>query len=453
MEEEELFEDEVDYFGPYGSVRLDGEWAEIPGEQRTLIVPEGTVSCYLEIDELKRLEAIELPSSLEDFRFDIDKAPSLKRIRVDEGNPIFESVNGRALIDKRTGSLVLGLGYIPEDLEISRVQARRILTYDDEDLLIPKTVRQAYGGVNLSCRRLILEGNSYVHPSFFLGDKLEEVVIKGSAQIIPFGTPSNANGIRHRLTFTILNPHSPYRYEDGGLFEGDRLIVGSFDENGKPIIPSSTAHIGGYAFYGVKTNAIQIGDGVKRIGPWAFCLADGPASIYIGKDLKRIDLAPFLCDGGSHPKIRVSMHNPYVYEKGNCLIEKGSETLLFGGPNAWIAEGVKRVASLSFPCPSRDIVLPKSLLSIAPKAFYGGKRRHRVHVNSHLKLGKHAFLGDAYQVYLGAEASIAPSFFEEGFEGPLGNENVFVSVGNPRYAVKDGKLIDREGKPIAIPEK
>ena len=261
MEEEELFEDEVDYFGPYGSVRLDGEWAEIPGEQRTLIVPEGTVSCYLEIDELKRLEAIELPSSLEDFRFDIKEAPSLKRIRVKEDNPNFKSVNGRALIDKRTDSLVLGLGYIPEDPDISRIKARSVLTYEDEELLIPKTVRQVYGGQNLHCRCLIIEGLTYLHPSFFLGDKLEEVVIKGLAHILPIGPVSNANGIRHRLTFIILNPHSPYRYEDGGLFDGDRLLVGSFDEKGKPIIPASTKCIGDFAFYGVKTDVIQIPDG------------------------------------------------------------------------------------------------------------------------------------------------------------------------------------------------
>ena len=452
MEEEELFEDEVDYFGPYGSVRLDGEWAEISGEQRTLIVPEGTVSCYLEIDELKRLEAIELPSSLEDFRFDIDKAPSLKRIRVDEGNPIFESVNGRALIDKRTGSLVLGLGYIPEDLEISRVQARRILTYEDEDLLIPKTVRQAYGGVNLSCRRLILEGNSYVHPSFFLGDKLEEVVIKGSAQIIPFGTPSNANGIRHRLTFTILNPHSPYRYEDGGLFEGDRLLVGSFDEKGKPIIPASTKCIGDFAFYGVKTDVIQIPDGVKRIGALAFCLASGPSFIWVGSGVRRIDFAPFLCEYDSQPKIRVSPHNPYIYMRRNCLIEKKSQTLLFGAPNGQLSEGVKRIAKGAFPCSPRDIYLPKSLKSIAPKSFFGDHCLDRVYVNSQLRIGKGAFRGERFQVYLGKEAIIAPSFFAEGFQEPIGKDNVFLSVGNPNDAIKDGKLFSLEGKAIEIPD-
>ena len=452
MEEEELFEDEVDYFGPYGSVRLDGEWAEIPGEQRTLIVPEGTVSCYLEIDELKRLEAIELPSSLEDFRFDIDKAPSLKRIRVKEDNPNFKSVNGRALIDKRTDSLVLGLGYIPEDPDISRIKARSVLTYEDEELLIPKTVRQVYGGQNLHCRCLIIEGLTYLHPSFFLGDKLEEVVIKGLAHILPIGPVSNANGIRHRLTFIILNPHSPYRYEDGGLFDGDRLLVGSFDEKGKPIIPASTKCIGDFAFYGVKTDVIQIPDGVKRIGALAFCLASGPSFIWVGSGVRRIDFAPFLCEYDSQPKIRVSAHNPYIYMRRNCLIEKKSQTLLFGAPNGQLSEGVKRIAKGAFPCSPRDIYLPKSLKSIAPKSFFGDHCLDRVYVNSQLRIGKGAFRGERFQVYLGKEAIIAPSFFAEGFQEPIGKDNVFLSVGNPNYAIKDGKLFSLEGKAIEIPD-
>lgn len=451
--DKQLFEDENDDSEPVGHLELDGLGTYIFHGQKTIVIPEGTIDCLIDIEESPNLEAIELPASLEKIRFSIDRAPRLKRITVDPANPNYQSVDGRALVDKPADSLILGLGYIPEDPELNRINASSILTYEDEDLVIPKTVHQMYGGKNLNCRRVILVGRTYIHPSFFIGDKLEEVVIKGGATIFPFGYASNTKGIRHRLTFTILEPNSSYRYEDGALFDRDKLLLGSFDDKGCPIIPSSTKIIGDYAFYGVKAKGININDGVKQIGDFAFCLSSGPSFIWVGKDLKRLGVASFLPEWDSQLKIRVSMYNPYIYERHNCLIEKKTATLLFGGPNGQIAEGVKRLAKGAFPCAPHDIYLPKTLKSLARKAIFAQRGIHRVYFNHHLRLGQGAFWGPgAYRVYLGKEALISTSFFKEGFKYPVGKDNVFLSVGNPNYAIKDGQLFDKDGNPIDIPE-
>ena len=451
--DKQLLEEEIDDSESVGHLELDGLGTYVFHRQKTIVIPEGTIDCLIDIEESPNLEAIELPASLEKFRFNIDKAPRLKRIAVDPANPNYKTVGERALVDKRTDNLALGLGYIPEDPELNHINAWSLLTYEDEDLVIPKTVHQMHGGKNLHCRRVILEGTTYIHPSFFLGDKLEEVVIKGAATIFPFGYASNTKGIRHRLTFTILEPNSTYRYEDGGLFANDKLLVGSFDDKGRPIIPPSTKVIGDYAFYGVKAESIGINDGVKQIGDFAFCLSIHPSYIWIGKGLRRLGFVSFLPEWDSQLQIRVSMYNPYLYERHNCLIDKKTDTLLFGGPNGQIAEGVKRLAKGAFPCAPHDIYLPQTLKSLPPKAFFAERGIHSVYLNHRLRVGEGAFHGNGkYRVYLGKDAFVAPSFFKEGFKYPVMKDNVFLSVGNPNYAIKDGQLLDKDGNPIDISE-
>ena len=298
----------------------------------------------------------------------------------------------------------------------------------------------------MNCRRVIIEGDALINPLFFRGKNLQEVIIKGHPHIEDTGLSYYAPLTRRKVLFSILSKDCPYRYEEGALLEGNRVLVGSFAEDGRPITPSSAEIIGRAAYAGVECSSVSIPDGVKEIESGAFSLKDG-AAIAIGKGLAKIGRNPFRFARSA--LLNVDKDNPYFYSDSNCLIRKADQTVVFGCPDSKIPEGVKRIASYAFPVPPAEIELPSSLEAVESFAFRSAPSSYRVTINSRIIAGKHAF-GRPVSIVLNKEADIPLDFFQSSFR-IIHKEDVYLSLGNPNIFTKDGRLFNKQGEEIAFP--
>lgn len=430
----------------YGYLLIDEKRIDLNPRDRSLIVEDGVKECDIVLKGLKSLQKIHLPASLTEAHFAIEDCQNLKEVGVAKANPIYESIEGRALILKADRRLILGLNYIPE--MVARADASAILTSEDADLTLPASLEWIEGDGPLNCRRLIIEGDALINPLFFRGKNLQEVIIKGHPRIEDIGVSYYGPLTRGKLLFSILNKDCPYRYEDGALLEGNRVLVGSFAEDGCPIIPSSAEVIGRGAYAGVECSIISIPDGVKEIESRAFSVKH-QATISIGKGLAKIGRNPFRFARSDLLSINVDKDNSCFYSDSNCLIRKEDQAMVLGCPNAKIPEGVKRIASYAFPIPPQEVELPTSLEVVEPYAFKSAPSRYRVTINSRLTAGKRAF-GRPVSIALNKGADIPLDFFKSSFR-IIHREDVYLSIGNLNIWAKDGRLFNKQGEEIAFP--
>lgn len=428
----------------YGYLLIDEKRIDLNPRDRSLIVEDGVKECDIVLKGWKSLQKIHLPASLMEVHFAIEDCPNLKEVGVAASNPIYESIEGRALILKADHRLVLGLNYIPA--MVAGAGASAILTSEEADLILPPTLEWIEGDGPLNCRRLIIEGDTLINPLFFRGKNLQEVIIKGHPRIEDTGVSYYGPLTRGKLLFSILNNDCPYRYEDGALLEGNRVLVGSFAEDGRPIIPSSAEIIGRAAYAGVECSSVSIPDGVKEIESQAFSVKH-QATISIGKGLAKIGRNPFRFARSA--LLNVDKDNPYFYSDSNCLIRKADQTVVFGCPDSKIPEGVKRIASYAFPVPPAEIELPSSLEAVESFAFRSAPSSYRVTINSRIIAGRHAF-GRPVSIVLNKEADIPLDFFQSSFR-IIHKEDVYLSLGNPNIFTKDGRLFNKQGEEIAFP--
>ena len=430
----------------YGYLLIDEKRIDLNPRDRSLIVEDGVKECDIVLKGWKSLQKIHLPASLMEVHFAIEDCPNLKEVGVAASNPIYESIEGRALILKADRRLILGLNYIPA--MVAGAGASAILTSEEADLILPPTLEWIEGDGPLNCRRLIIEGDTLINPLFFRGKNLQEVIIKGHPHIEDTGVSYYGPLTRGKLLFSILNNDCPYRYEDGALLEGNRVLVGSFAEDGRPIIPSSAEVIGCGAYAGVECSIISIPDGVKEIESRAFSVKR-QATISIGKGIAKIGRNPFRFARSALLSLNVDKDNPNFYSDSNCLIRKEDQAVVLGCPNAKIPEGVKRIASYAFPIPPQEVELPTSLEVVEPYAFKSAPSRYRVIINSRLSAGKRAF-GWPVSVVLDKGADIPLDFFRSCFR-IIRREDVYLSLVNPNLCFKDGHLFNRQGEEIAFP--
>ena len=296
---------------------------------------------------------------------------SLKRITVNENNPIYYSENN-CIIENGTKKLVVGCNtsIIPQDVEILAMYAFDSLV---SELNVPASVNYIENGAVYNCPMLtslkVDENNSvyYSQGNCIIERAKKKLVIGCSSSVIPQDVASIG----------------------WNAFEGCSSLTAI-------TIPDNVTSIGGSAFSGCKSlKNITIPDNVISIGESAFRGCINITSIEIGKSVENIGRDAFQgCK--LIESIVVREGNSVYYSEGNCLIEDDTKTLILGSSNSVIPQDVVIIGKSAFSGRKKltAITIPDSVTSIEENAFDGCTSLTKVEMgNGVMNIGPFAFLG------------------------------------------------------------
>ena len=229
----------------------------------------------------------------------------------------------------------------------------------------------------------------------------------------------------------------------------------------------SVTEIGEDAFNGIPFNQeITIPDEVVSIGDRAFLSCAISGDLYISANVRQIGEQAF-----SHnyiDSITVDPKNTRYSSSGNCLIEPGTKTVIYGCknsvipsdgsvtyigdyafylcivPSLQIPEGIKAIGDHAFESTSnlKDIHLPNSITSIGTEAFFQSSALTSVTLSNQLiSIGDHAF---SYCEKL-TSINIPASVTEIG-KNPFAQctllETITADSGNTKYHAQGNCLIE-----------
>ncbi len=151
--------------------------------------------------------------------------------------------------------------------------------------------------------------------------------------------------------------------------------------------------IGSSAFYLPKVTSIIVPDGVTSIGRLAFSSCENLQYINIPANVETIGEGAFMaCPNLT--TIDIDEGNQNYYIENNCLIEKLTNTLVWGNQSSVIPYGVERIQAYAFAhCNNlQEISLPESVSDIGWNAFYCCVSLKQVNISSCLtSIGSSAF--------------------------------------------------------------
>lgn len=151
-------------------------------------------------------------------------------------------------------------------------------------------------------------------------------------------------------------------------------------------IPDSVKYVGirilngveipsGFTFEGCTSlETVKIGDGVSDLTAMSlFSGCTSLQSLTLGKSVQSISSASFTgCDNLA--EIIIDKENPYLSSKGNCFVQKETNTIIWGFKNTDIAaSGATSIGDSAFyECAGlTEITIPASIREIGEEAFYG----------------------------------------------------------------------------------
>lgn len=148
-------------------------------------------------------------------------------------------------------------------------------------------------------------------------------------------------GCTELASIQVSEGNTVYRSEVNSLIETETNILLCGCKNSK--IPSGVTAIAEDAFYGqAELKNVEIPNTVTTIGDESFSYCLGLTSITIPESVTKIGSFVFVgCDGVEH--IEVASGNPVYRSEQDCLIEKETNTMLYGCKNSKVPEGVTAV--------------------------------------------------------------------------------------------------------------
>ena len=162
---------------------------------------------------------------------------------------------------------------------------------DLKSITIPKTVRtvetDAFNGVG----KVVVEGDMNNFQYGALGDEVQEVQLKGSAETLGLALAKVQN--RDCLSVTITKDNNRCRIANGCLVSSDgKTVYYHISVSNKVTIPDTAVTIKSAAFYNQGISEVKLGKNVTTIEPYAF--AENPVSkLTTNSKLKKIGRCAF----------------------------------------------------------------------------------------------------------------------------------------------------------------
>ena len=235
----------------------------------------------------------------------------------------------------------------------------------------------------------------------------------------------------------------------------------------------SVTEIGEDAFSGIPFNQeITIPEEIVSIGDRAFLSCGILGDLYISANVRHIGEQAF-----SHnyfDSITVDPKNTRYSSSGNCLIEPGTKTLIYGCknsviptdgsvtyigdyafylcivPSLQISESIKAIGNHAFEATSnlKDIHLPDSITSIGTEAFYQSSALTSVTLSNQLvSIGDHAFSYCQKLTSINIPASVT-EIGQNPFTTCTMLETITVDPGNTKYHAQGNCLIETASKTL-----
>lgn len=160
-----------------------------------------------------------------------------------------------------------------------------------DSITIPKTVRTVETDAFYSVGKVVVEGDMNNFQYGALGDDVDEVQLKGSAETLGLALAK----VRERdyLSVTITKDNNRCRIANGCLVSSDGKTVYYHISNSKKVtIPDTAVTIKSAAFYKQGIEEVKLGKNVKTIEPYAF--AENPLlKLTTNSKLKKIGRCAF----------------------------------------------------------------------------------------------------------------------------------------------------------------
>lgn len=162
---------------------------------------------------------------------------------------------------------------------------------DLKSITIPKTVRtvetDAFNGVG----KVVVEGDMNNFQYGALGDEVQEVQLKGSAETLGLALAEVQN--RDCLSVTITKDNNRCRIANGCLVSSDgKTVYYHISDSNKVTIPDTAVTIKSAAFYKQEIGEVKLGKNVTTIEPYAFAESE-VSKLTTNSKLKKIGRCAF----------------------------------------------------------------------------------------------------------------------------------------------------------------
>ncbi len=316
----------------------------------------------------RMLQQIIIPQSVTSIgKFAFSSNWELKEIRVENGNPVYDSrSNCNAIIETATNRLIVGgcCSEIPDGV-VAIGQAAFESCYGLEHIQIPESVTS-------------IEDNAFNHCSSLttvnMGGHVTEIgksAFSSCSALIEITIPSTVTSVGD-YAFSSCSGLTTVNF-----LPGMTSISNSMFSSCKGLtsftIPSTVTCIGNNAFYGCSgLTSFMIPPSVAHIGSGAFASCTGLASVTIPNSVTAIDGNPFYgCTNLS--SIVVDTGNPCYHSYGGntAIIETATKTLITGCANTVMPNDLLAIGAYAFYYCSglTSVVIPEGVTSIGEYAF------------------------------------------------------------------------------------
>ena len=162
---------------------------------------------------------------------------------------------------------------------------------DLKSITIPKTVRtvetDAFNGVG----KVVVEGDMNNFQYGALGDEVQEVQLKGSAETLGLALAEVQD--RDYLSVTITKDNNRCRIANGCLVSSDgKTVYYHISDSNKVTIPDTAVTIKSAAFYKQEIGEVKLGKNVTTIEPYAFAESE-VSKLTTNSKLKKIGRCAF----------------------------------------------------------------------------------------------------------------------------------------------------------------
>ena len=163
---------------------------------------------------------------------------------------------------------------------------------DLKSITIPKTVRTVETDAFYGVGKVVVEGDMNNFQYGALGDEVQEVQLKGSAETLGLALAKVQN--RDCLSVTITKDNNRCRIANGCLVSSDgKTVYYHISDSNKVTIPDTAVTIKSAAFYKQEIGEVKLGKNVTTIEPYAFAESE-VSKLTTNSKLKKIGRCAFM---------------------------------------------------------------------------------------------------------------------------------------------------------------